>query len=602
MAVLRRVQPGEPLKIPAAVYNEVLGLIEAARAGGTSGGGGHAGAPCAGVIRLLNDSQTDMDRFGVLGIDGPVFDPAQEGGEPGFTDSGVLSAVVPTALHAGRFAVPIEPIPAGQVGRAVVWGLTVARVNMKDLGDLWADAQDGLTVLQSGPAGAAQVLWAEPLAEGESYPIEKWAVVRLGPPRGFTTARLEGLSVVHPFGPHNWYSVCPCDVDGNRTDPLVTYPCLCLYEVWQYYRYGQVPPPLTETNPDVFNPMHPEYRPIIAIFDGSYQGRTVKYFVILDVFTCLYSGDGTWIGGIDPDTGQEGPFPAWDIETQTYKFSHLGPGATDGQFDTIGLSDNGNSVTITKRTLNADHRGHVTGMDDDSSVEIPKGANLVGDGVWIQIDDQNHQPPQIEHIGPDVNVATTVTAVAAEVNQDGTQLTLTPEDMDFDTPGHLNGHDPNGQPVVVDIAKVAICGGDTAGYLDDKISNHVGPSSGVEITVYKYTGNAGEMTFYVPRWSLDPSEGIFPPDPQDRSYLAVDDGALQWRHLSEDIIGDGTWIGTEVVNNQLVIKHLTHGPEVARQTVVTSVQIDWQNQCSTVCTKDIVIDADGHAWFENTGP
>jgi len=240
-------------------------------------------------------------------------------------------------------------------------------------------------------------------------------------------------------------------------------------------------------------------------------------------------------------------------------------------------------------------------------VEIPKGANLVGDGVWIQIDDQNHQPPQIEHTGPDVNVATTVTTVDAQVNQAGTQLTLTPQDMDFDTPGHLNGHDPNGQPVVVDIAKVAVDADHAAGYLDDIINNHVGPQGGSEITVYKWLGNPqqgmdGQMTFHVNRWSESPSEGVFPPDPQDRSYLAVDDGALLWRHLSDDIIGDGTWIGTEVVNNQLVVKHQAHAAEVARQTVVTSVQIDWQNQCSTVCTKDIVIDADGHAWFENTGP
>jgi len=47
----------------------------------------------------------------------------------------------------------------------------------------------------------------------------------------------------------------------------------------------------TETNPDVFNPMHPEYRPIIAVFDGSYEGRTVKYFVILEVFARC----GRWV-------------------------------------------------------------------------------------------------------------------------------------------------------------------------------------------------------------------------------------------------------------------------------------------------------------------
>jgi hypothetical protein len=184
MATPNRVQPGQPLIIPAALWNDLMGLLQAGRAGRTAAGGGQGAAPFGTVILVRNDSEVNIDRFGVLAIIGPVFGPAAS--ESGFTDSGCLAAFVPSAEYVQQFVVVQEPILAGAVGRAVISGFTIARVNLHGPRwpggpvDGWAIAAEGLTVLQSAPSGAAQILWSEALAEEEDYPIEKWALVRLG--------------------------------------------------------------------------------------------------------------------------------------------------------------------------------------------------------------------------------------------------------------------------------------------------------------------------------------------------------------------------------------------------------------------------------------
>lgn len=262
MAILRRVRPGEPLKIPASVYNQFLDLIEASRAGGTAGGSRGAAA-CVGVIYVRNDSETDVDRFGVLGIDAPVFDPAES--ESGFTDSGVLSGSVPAAEHQGRFVVVQEPILAGQVGRAVAAGLTVAQVLMRDDGERYADIYPGQTFLGSNGTGGAEILCHEPA--GGECPTLKWCVVRLGIANGFQLARVDSLAIGEgpTWGPHHWYRLFSCDVNGTMLfdgGPGYFF-ALSAREVWSYLQTSVVPPAMLTAG-----------LPMVLTFRGNYLGGT----------------------------------------------------------------------------------------------------------------------------------------------------------------------------------------------------------------------------------------------------------------------------------------------------------------------------------------
>lgn len=59
----RKVAPGEPLRIPAAVYNAILDLI--ARPDGDLR---HALAGHSVIARAKNNSQTDLPRFGIAQV------------------------------------------------------------------------------------------------------------------------------------------------------------------------------------------------------------------------------------------------------------------------------------------------------------------------------------------------------------------------------------------------------------------------------------------------------------------------------------------------------------------------------------------------------
>jgi len=176
---LKKVKPGDPLVIPAATFNT---FVDAAqdflRRQRDIGRTPAAERPPFETVLLKNASGADRGRFDVLGIDGPVFTPTDS--LETFTNGIALVGVTPTAAHAGNFAVLVEPIQAGQIGRACILGACPVKVNVVSASDTFADVEPGVTTrLKSGSSGAAaRILWKE------SGTGEKWAVVRLGNPAG----------------------------------------------------------------------------------------------------------------------------------------------------------------------------------------------------------------------------------------------------------------------------------------------------------------------------------------------------------------------------------------------------------------------------------
>jgi len=159
---LKRVLPGDPLRIPAATFNTLIDVARdhlANRQNATRQPG--MALPQPGVILTIrNDSGSDRDRFEVLGVDEPVFPP--EDNTADMSRGPVMSCVTPADPdHLGAFVVLLEPIAAGAVGRAMVQGAVPVQVDFTDTDpNTWADISDGVAAnLKAMATGSARILW-----------------------------------------------------------------------------------------------------------------------------------------------------------------------------------------------------------------------------------------------------------------------------------------------------------------------------------------------------------------------------------------------------------------------------------------------------------
>jgi hypothetical protein len=171
---MKKIQPGDPLRIPASTFNTMIDAAEDyLRRQQSRHRRPQLATPAPGVVRVKNTTDAPVDRFAVLGIDEPLYGPSDNLLE--FQNCFALEGVTPDASqHTGRFVILAEPLPVGAIGRGYIYGVCPVRVNVTDAEHAFADVEDGQTArLTSAQSGAAQILWAE---EGTGV---QWALVRL---------------------------------------------------------------------------------------------------------------------------------------------------------------------------------------------------------------------------------------------------------------------------------------------------------------------------------------------------------------------------------------------------------------------------------------
>jgi hypothetical protein len=172
----KKVQSGQPLAIPAAAFNAFLDAADDLRRRQQSR---HQDSqphwPQAGIVRVKNASGTARERFEILGVDRPIFTPTDNLAT--FQNEVLLVGVQPVLEdHAGRFVVLLEPLGAGQIGRAVISGVCPVKLLVTEESDTFAEIEDGnCHALKSAGSGSATILWKEP-----GTGADKWAVIRLG--------------------------------------------------------------------------------------------------------------------------------------------------------------------------------------------------------------------------------------------------------------------------------------------------------------------------------------------------------------------------------------------------------------------------------------
>ena len=177
---MRKVNAGDPLKIPARTFNT---FVDSAQhyldRHQSTGRNADEVTRNAGVVLVQNGSAVDVNRFGVLAVDGSIIDHATNADE--FAQRVALTGRVPVAGDQGTPVVFLEPVAAGKIGRAVVSGVVQVQVEVPDFETkTYADVKTGeSTKLTATDRGSAKILDITVDASG-SFPATAWAVVRLG--------------------------------------------------------------------------------------------------------------------------------------------------------------------------------------------------------------------------------------------------------------------------------------------------------------------------------------------------------------------------------------------------------------------------------------
>jgi len=191
---LRKVVPGQPRDISAATWNLLIDAARSQRDREQSRPG--AAVDLAGdrtVALVRNGTANAVERFGVLALDGPIIGPDDALDQ--FESRVAFEGVTPDgATPAGRFVVCLEPIPEDGIGRAVLSGVAICKLDVPGAVGEYAEAMPGNTEsLSTGDTGTARVLWAE------SSGTTRWAVVRLGDG--------SGAAVAPPGGTPAWVKI-----------------------------------------------------------------------------------------------------------------------------------------------------------------------------------------------------------------------------------------------------------------------------------------------------------------------------------------------------------------------------------------------------------
>ena len=184
---MEKVHQGEAVSIKAATWNSFLDAAEFARRARRLVGAEAVPSGFGGnMVYVRNKCGETIPRFGAVVLadaviphdaaseeiecETPAFDgvPA-DGGEESESEEETEKEVRP-------FAVAVEPIADGEIGRALALGVTPAKVEIVHEEDLCAEPVPGSTsgAMRSTNVGYARIVWKE---DGTG---EKWCFIRLG--------------------------------------------------------------------------------------------------------------------------------------------------------------------------------------------------------------------------------------------------------------------------------------------------------------------------------------------------------------------------------------------------------------------------------------
>ncbi len=181
---IKKVNANSKVVLSGRTFNTISDVVNSVRMG-TAGRPASASKTTGEIVWVRNDHWYDVypqdhDRFDILGIDEPLFSPTDA--PDTFKNIKAFKAVVPDFNDPSRIVILQQPIAYGDVGRAVLTGITPVKINVTDEDHEYATlewnsgAYPGMTYtdhLISANEGPAYILWKE------TGTGTKWAIVRL---------------------------------------------------------------------------------------------------------------------------------------------------------------------------------------------------------------------------------------------------------------------------------------------------------------------------------------------------------------------------------------------------------------------------------------
>jgi len=168
----RKVQPGDPLKIPAEAWNALVDLSQQQKNQRHDQLSKDEGSlRQTNLAKVRNQTGGDLDRFSIVALGTPIITPAANPSE--FKRQISFQGLVPSASTGPRFGVLLEPLKNNLIGTAVVAGCVITRISVGATVYSCAETVTGVNgYLRSVPHGPASVLWIE------SSGAVRWAVIR----------------------------------------------------------------------------------------------------------------------------------------------------------------------------------------------------------------------------------------------------------------------------------------------------------------------------------------------------------------------------------------------------------------------------------------
>ena len=244
MPGLQHIKLGDPVPRSASAWNT---LVDAARVTQNSGRSFHSNPRetrfDSSVVVVGNDTNRDVPQYGTLQLkQDMLFEPAvgnDAGGQNDFAEmmfreQPVFRGIVPTKDGGGQFGsvIALEPIPSGRIGRALIGGAALTRVEYPDSNGArrylaTCPKQGEVGFQRACYVGPNRILWRQDpnKAVGSGKP---WAIVRMG---DWTTPTLSGSAPsipkattnasgkLIPGGPVD-FTVDPFGADGRDVEEI----------------------------------------------------------------------------------------------------------------------------------------------------------------------------------------------------------------------------------------------------------------------------------------------------------------------------------------------------------------------------------------------
>ena len=174
---MKKVKTGDPIQIKASTWNSFIDAAEYVKnLQSDQGGGVLRNGNYTGGVLMKNGESTLFPRFSAMAVTDVLIRP--EVNEPEFTGRcpAFLGRKVTSAYEEYPYAVLLEPVDAGKIGRALLLGIVPAKVSILDPEHKFAEPTVGNSAgaMQSAADGVARILWKA----GNSG--SQWCMLQLG--------------------------------------------------------------------------------------------------------------------------------------------------------------------------------------------------------------------------------------------------------------------------------------------------------------------------------------------------------------------------------------------------------------------------------------